>query len=549
MRAQTLILGACVSLLLRLPASGAAPKFYADDPLAHEPETQNASGTAARDIDLIWDLALNLLTRPGDRARDVRALNVNTIDEVPDSSWFTNRILAAPLSIDALTRGPLTGSGPAPGVWLLTHPKESGFAPGFRIRDTKGEVWFVSLDPKGFDEAATGALAVANKIFWALGYWQVENFIVRFKAGDVTVASTSRMHVPSGSERPMTRADFEAVLARAAREPDGRYRAVAARGLPGKILGGFDYHGTRPDDPNDIVPHEHRRELRALRVFGAWTNLVDMKAGNTLDTVLTRDDGTSVVRHYLQDVGSTFGTGANGPREFDEGWESLVNGRYTLMRLITLGFFIQPWQTVRYAESPAIGRFEGDRFDPLTWSPRVPPAAFYRARPDDTFWAARRVMAFTDDLIRAVVHTGEYSRPSDESQLADALIKRRNAIGRAYLPAVTPLADFALTADGQLTFTNVARQAGVEAPSEGYRARWYRFDNATSTATPLGAEASTTRETLAAPEGLPLDAGSYVKVQIWASDRAHSAWSRPIDVYFRRANGNTWTLVGLERLP
>ncbi len=44
--------------------------------------------------------------------------------------------------------------------------------------------------------------------------------------------------------------------------------------------------GTRSDDPNDLVPHEHRRELRALRVFGAWTNLVDWKAGNTLDTLV-----------------------------------------------------------------------------------------------------------------------------------------------------------------------------------------------------------------------------------------------------------------------
>ena len=66
------------------------------------------------------------------------------------------------------------------------------------------------------------------------------------------------------------------------------------------------------------MPHEHRRELRALKVFGAWTNLVDMKAGNTLD-VLVPSGQRSLIRHYLQDVGSTFGTGANGPREYDEG--------------------------------------------------------------------------------------------------------------------------------------------------------------------------------------------------------------------------------------
>ena len=128
--------------------------------------------------------------------------------------------------------------------------------------------------------------------------------------------------------------DLDDVFKRAHRSADGSYRAVAARAVPGRPIGGFRYYGTRPDDPNDVVPHEHRRELRALKVFGAWTNLVDMKAGNTLDTVVV-ENGRSVVRHYLQDVGSTFGTGANGPREYDEGWELLYDGELTRKRLVT----------------------------------------------------------------------------------------------------------------------------------------------------------------------------------------------------------------------
>ena len=73
------------------------PKFYSDDPIAREPETQDASKVQEWDIGLIADLTLNLFSKPGDPTPDVRAQNVNTIDEVPDSSWFTNRIYAKPL--------------------------------------------------------------------------------------------------------------------------------------------------------------------------------------------------------------------------------------------------------------------------------------------------------------------------------------------------------------------------------------------------------------------------------------------------------------------
>ena len=203
------------------------------------------------------------------------------------------------------------------------------------MRDSRGDRWFVSFDAAGHPEAATGAIAVANKIFWALGYWQVENHLVSVDRRSDRAWPTRR----SSRRRPDESAgcsarDLDAVLRRAHRSADGSYRAIAARAVPGRPIGGFKYYGTRPDDPNDVVPHEHRRELRALKVFGAWTNLVDMKAGNTLDAVVV-DNGRSVVRHYLQDVGSTFGTGANGPREYDEGWELLYDGGLMRKRLFT----------------------------------------------------------------------------------------------------------------------------------------------------------------------------------------------------------------------
>src|SRR5262245_34005123 len=115
----------------------AAPKFYPDDPLQREPETQDASKAENSRIDLFADLLVNLFMKPGDVTPGVPAGNINTIDEVPDSSWFTNRIGARPLTADDISRGPNTGTGPAPGRWTVIGAKLGGAAPGFRVTDGK----------------------------------------------------------------------------------------------------------------------------------------------------------------------------------------------------------------------------------------------------------------------------------------------------------------------------------------------------------------------------------------------------------------------------
>jgi hypothetical protein len=344
----------------------------------------------------------------------------------------------------------------------------------------------------------------------------------------------------------MTMGDVDAILRRAVPRPDGSYRVFASRALDGRPLGGFRYYGTRPDDPNDIVPHEHRRELRALRVFGAWTNLVDMKAGNTLD-VLVNQDGRSIVRHYLLDVGSTFGAGGVGPHGYEEGFAYLVDLETTAPTLLTLGFDIRPWLTIPYEDHPSIGIFEGDRFDPRTWKPRTPNPAYLRARPDDNFWAARRVVAFTDEMLREVVKAGQYSDPASAEHLANVLITRRNKIGQAYLPAVNPLVDFGLTEAGVLTFANAAVDARVAAAPGGYRAVWGRFDNNTGAVSGLG-DSSGASTSLQAPGPLPSAEGDFIRVEVSATAPPHESWSRPVHVYFRRQAGG-WKLVGLERMP
>ncbi len=472
-RQRGLLLASLLMLLLGTALGQSTRRFYSDDPLTVEPETQDASRVVPFKIDLFYDLLLNQFTRPGEPAGP-RAKSINTIDEVPDSSWFTNRILARPVSIEEAVRGATTGSGPAPGKWTVIHAKTEGAAPGFTIRDSAGETWFLAFDPKSNPEGATGAAVVASRIFWTLGYFQAEYHIGELRREQLTVDPKATYTPVSGRKRPMKLEDIEPVLDRVARSPNGAYRLFASRLLPGKILGGFKYYGTRPDDPNDVIPHEHRRELRALKVFGAWTNLVDLKALNTIDTLIT-ENGHARVRHYLQDVGSAFGMGAIGARAWWEGYEYLFEQDKTLKRMASFGFYLQPWQTVNYREYPAIGRFEGDQFSPEAWKSWVPVGALLRARADDEFWAARRVMAFSDELIRALVKTGQYSDPKAEDHLAQVLIKRRNKIGQVYLTRINPLVGFSLAPSNVLTFENAAVRAGVAKEPSSYVATWSDF--------------------------------------------------------------------------
>lgn len=101
--------------------------------------------------------------------------------------------------------------------------------------------------------------------------------------------------------------------------------------------------------------------------------MTDFKAENTLDTILT-ENGHPLVKHYLQDVGSSFGM-ANDLYTWDVSWEHFYQGAHMAKRVASFGFALSPWQTVKYTEGPEIGKFEGDRFDPRTWRTHTPNAA------------------------------------------------------------------------------------------------------------------------------------------------------------------------------
>ena len=87
----TLAMATTAAAATTLHPSAAAPKFFEDDPVAVDRPTQDAGQIKPTEVKLFVDLSYNI-ARGFSATAPRRAANVNTIDEVPDSSWFTNRM-------------------------------------------------------------------------------------------------------------------------------------------------------------------------------------------------------------------------------------------------------------------------------------------------------------------------------------------------------------------------------------------------------------------------------------------------------------------------
>lgn len=545
-RAAAIALIATVTAAASILASAAAPKFFEDDPMQVMPDTQDASGIKPMELKLFSDLAFNIV-KGSEKPTGVRAENVNTVDEVPDSSWFTNRAGVRTLTSDDVARGPNTTDGPAAGTWMVTSSKSDGITPGFTVLDPAGQRWFLKFDPAGHRGMTTGTEVAVSKLMWALGYHVPENHIASLRVDRLAIAPNATVTLPGGVKRAMKLEDVTRLLSRADAERDGSYRVVASKALPGTPVGRIRFFGTRPDDPNDLVAHENRRELRGYGVFAAWLNHVDAKAINSLDTLVTMGN-RSIVRHHLIDFGSALGSGGIAPAEYWEGGEYLVDPKVVAKQMAGFGFYLPKRQRSPFYEAKAIGRFpaRNDNFDPDGWKPRVPNPAFINARADDQFWAARKMSTINAELIRSAIHAGQFGDADAERFLVQALIARRDAIIRTYLPAVNPIVDPVLNANAVLSFRNAAVDADVARAPQGYRAVWFTFDNATRRTQRIAETTGRTTE-VPAPARLPEREGAFIKVELTATGAEHAAWSSPVDAYFRLRQG-TWHLVGFERL-
>ena len=518
--------------------STSARAFLPDDPITVDPDRLDMPAPTEVEPSDVGDYISNTFFSPADYNGPAR--NANTMEEVPASSWYARRHYHDRMSLEALKRGPnpADSAGPASGPWTVVSTKDEGKSVGMQIEDRRGDRYLLKFDPPGYVELTTGAEVVATKFFYALGYRVPENYAVAF--------DPKRLEL--GDEVDMSRPELRELLGKAARYADGRVRALASKFLGGTPIGPFKYYGVRSDDANDVFPHESRRELRGMRVFAAWLNHVDARGINSLDMVVkgvspSTGDSAQYVRHHLIDFGTTLGGGPLGPKDRWQGYEYSLQPGKMLLRAISLGFAGEEWLSIDYPRYPSIGHYEAEHFEPTEWKPLYPNPAFQRMDAADAFWAARQVMHFTDEEVRAITETGRYSNPEAEAYLAETLMKRRDKIGRAYLNFGGGLDRFrvedAPAAGAQLVFEDLLSKHGLAPPDRTRRVTWRVFNNATGRAGKILKEEATAQETLDLPEGAT---APFLQAEI-ETPLGEGATTR---AYLRRAEG-AYEMVGLDR--
>jgi hypothetical protein len=562
-------------------AGQTAGRFRLADPVWVDADANSlvkspAAYESGQGTDFADQVVLRPLARTFALPLEHEALNVNSLDEVANSTWFTNRVGWFPMSARDAARGACRDSPPldparAP-LWVVSS-KSNGGDIGFVVKAADGRRYLLKLDGQKQPPQPTTGDVVGSRIYYAAGYETPCNEIVYFPDGALRIAPGAKHKTDVGSEEPFTPARLDELLGSAARRSDGWLRGMASRFLDGVPIGPFRYEGTRPDDPNDVVPHEDRRELRGARLFAAWLNHVDSREQNTLDTVV-EEGGRRFVRHHLIDWSDSFGsleqsdgvsrrvaTGSGGYLDLDQAFVDLV----------TLGLTPRGWNHVALSPVPETFGYWGTApFDPLRWRPGYPNPAFLEMTARDALWAARIIARFTDDHLRAIVAEAKMDDARAAAYLLSTLIARRDVILRDVLTRGSSLAAFELTrrssGEPSLCFEDLALTTHVADPATTlYKIRLWggptlerelgwrhlRPDPATPGRTcvpfPLGGPRPADLAGPAAPDDAPL---RYALLEIDSTPHpARRATGRVVLHLVDLGPQRGFRLVGVERVP
>ena len=489
MRHRSTIQLACIALGL---ASCAHPerRFPLQEPMWHDTDLNSVSVACHREPNekdphhvscspaprynpLIWDGLDNLMFRPLSESLGVvvtggESVDVNSLDEVPDSSWFTNRLGRQKMTSQELELGRCTpdqvldGTTAADGAWIIDRGKGEGATDGFRVTvPGRGKYLFKADDPDT-PEHGSAAQTVGIRVYHAAGYFVPCEQVVYFKPTVFKLMPGLRWKHNFGLEENFGEKELEKVLAHSPRRGE-LLRMQASAWLPGYNLGGYVYQGTRSDDPNDVVRHEDRRELRGKRLLDAWLNRFDDRRGNTVDMWMADrsgapDSSPGHIIHTQLDTSEALGS------VYDYHDVSTRLGHSYIWDwgdvgadLITLGARKNIWDTIQmHPGKEMFGYINVRDFVPDAWKNEYALSAFSHMTERDGAWMARILAHFTPDMVQHLARMADYTDPDDTAYLGEVLEGRLEKILERYLTRLSPITELHVEGTDRLCGVNLA---------------------------------------------------------------------------------------------
>ena len=374
-----------------------------------------------------------------------RAHDVNSLGEVPNSTWFRNRLGVRNVSPDDIARGPGDTKGPdLTGPLVIKSSKIGGGSVGFIVEDRTGSRYLLKFDEAGLPVLETATDVIVQRILWASGYNVPENNVVFVTRESLQLTPESKYVDSDGNKRLMTPADLDRELATLDRQPDGSYRTLASKYLLGTPLGGISPRGTRSGDRNDVLDHQHRRSLRGLYVFYSWLQATDVHPGNSLDMWVTdpRDSRRRYVMHYLVDFGKSLGVFGKMEQFPADGHAEHFDVVYDFLSIFTFGLWSRPWEDTESPDLVGLAPLDAKHFNPGAWRPTIPWHPFRYLDPADGYWGAKIMMRFSRQHLRAAVQEGKLTSSRATDTLVDTLVKRQRKAGAYWFGKVAPLDGF-----------------------------------------------------------------------------------------------------------
>jgi hypothetical protein len=420
----------------------AGPIWKVDDTTAIEEPGTNSLNQVHDFIDGYW-------LRPFDETlslrRDHGALDLNAIDEVPASTWFTPRIGRKPLPRGSVGLGNTEKDAAlGEGALRVVAARIEGSEPYLEIREANGRTCLIEFDDPANPEARTAAAVIASRLLYAAGYEVFESFIAFVDPGRFTIDETAEKINPYGGRGDLKQKDLDGLFQRLD-NGENQLRVAVSRAPNGQLKGGFCDKGTRLDDPNDKISHEDRRSLRGLRILCSWLDLTAMRSDRTMDVYLQPG---GYLQHHLVMLGASLGvdrlldsppSGAEFAAPYPAAGAQSQNGWGR-----GLGQGRSAGGATRFS---GVGDFSSLDFDPLAWKPAYGFEPFRRMEWADALWGAALVSVFTDEQIVEAVYAGELTEKESRNYLAGTLMERRDAIEAALFTTVNPSCLFKIGTD------------------------------------------------------------------------------------------------------